>query len=78
MNRFTKIAVITLSLLVFSYASLGYVLKQDDQKSYRSLTVYSEVLERIQEEYVEEPNMTKVTAGALHGLLESSIRCPAI
>ena len=71
MNRFTKIAVIALSLLVFSYASLGYVLKQDDQKSYRSLTVYSEVLERIQEEYVEEPNMTKVTAGALHGLLES-------
>lgn len=72
MNRLTKVTVIALSLLVFSYAALGYVLnKQDDEKSYRSLTVYGEVLQRIQEEYVEEPNMTKVTAGALHGLLES-------
>jgi carboxyl-terminal processing protease len=72
MNRLTKITVVALSLLVFSYAALGYVLnKQDDEKSYRSLTVYGEVLQRIQEEYVEEPNMTKVTAGALHGLLES-------
>ena len=72
MNRLTKVTVVALSLLVFSYAALGYVLnKQDDEKSYRSLTVYGEVLQRIQEEYVEEPNMTKVTAGALHGLLES-------
>ena len=77
MNRFTKIAVIALSLLVFSYASLGYVLKQDDQKSYRSLTVYSEVLERIQEEYVEEPNMTKVTAVAFTACWNPSIRCRA-
>src|SRR5262249_27165241 len=36
-----------------------------------SLTVYSEVLQRIQEDYVDEPNLTVVTAGALHGLLES-------
>jgi carboxyl-terminal processing protease len=33
--------------------------------------VYSEVLQRIQEDYVDEPNLTVVTAGALHGLLES-------
>jgi carboxyl-terminal processing protease len=72
MNRLTKLTVVALSLVVFSYASLGYVLrKTDDEKSYRSLTVYGEVLQRIQEEYVEEPNMAKVTAGALHGLLES-------
>jgi carboxyl-terminal processing protease len=72
MNRLTKLTVVALSLAVFSYASLGYVLrKTDDEKSYRSLTVYGEVLQRIQEEYVEEPNMAKVTAGALHGLLES-------
>jgi carboxyl-terminal processing protease len=68
MNRLTKLTVVALSLVVFSYASLGYVLrKTDDEKSYRSLTVYGEVLQRIQEEYVEEPNMAKVTAGALHG-----------
>ena len=71
MNRPTKIAVILLSLIVFSYASVGYVLKSDDEKSYRALTVYGEVLEKVQEDYVEEPNIPKATAGALHGLLES-------
>jgi carboxyl-terminal processing protease len=72
MNRTTKIAIIVLSLVVFSYAALGYVLgRKDDEKAYRSLTVYSEVLQKIQEDYVEEPNMAKVSSGALHGLLEA-------
>jgi carboxyl-terminal processing protease len=35
------------------------------------MTVYSEVLNRIRTEYVEEPNINSVTSGALHGLLES-------
>jgi carboxyl-terminal processing protease len=72
MNRATKLIVVVASIVVFSYAALGYVLnRNDDEKSYKSLTVYGEVLQRIQEEYVEEPNMQKVTAGALHGLVES-------
>jgi carboxyl-terminal processing protease len=72
MNRTTKIIVIALSLAVFSYAALGYVLSRTaDEKSYRSLTVYGEVLSKIQEDYVEEPNMAKVSVGGLHGLLES-------
>jgi carboxyl-terminal processing protease len=72
MNRATKIIVIALSLAVFSYAALGYVLSRTaDEKSYRSLTVYSEVLNKIQEDYVEEPNMAKVSVGGLHGLVES-------
>ncbi len=72
MNRTTKIVVIALSLAVFSYAALGYVLSRTaDEKSYRSLTVYSEVLNKIQEDYVEEPNMAKVSVGGLHGLVES-------
>src|SRR5437899_12768405 len=45
--------------------------KSDDDKAYRSLTVYGEVLQRVQEDYVDEPNLSNVTAGALHGLLES-------
>jgi carboxyl-terminal processing protease len=72
MNRITKVVIIALSLAVFSYAALGYVLSRtNDEKSYRSLTVYSEVLQKVQEDYVEEPNMAKVAAGGLHGLLES-------
>jgi carboxyl-terminal processing protease len=72
MNRFFKNGLITLSVLVFGYAGLGHVLgKTGDEKTYRSLTVYSEVLQKIQQDYVDSPNMHLVTAGSLHGLLES-------
>jgi len=73
MSRIPKFVVLTLSFLVFSYVGLGYVLGQTggDDSTYRSLTVYSEVLQRVQEDYVDEPNLAVVTAGALHGLLES-------
>ncbi len=72
MSRLAKLVVLTLSLVVFSYVALGYVLgKTGEDKTYRSLTVYGEVLQHIQQDYVEEPNLPLVTSGALHGLLES-------
>jgi carboxyl-terminal processing protease len=72
MNRFGRILVVSLSLVVFCYAGLGYVLgKSEEDKTYRSLTVYGEVLQNIQDSYVDEPNLQLVTSGALHGLLES-------
>ena len=74
MSRIPRFTVLGLSFLVFSYVGLGYVLGQtggNDDRTYRSLTVYSEVLQSIQENYVDEPNLAVVTAGALHGLLES-------
>jgi carboxyl-terminal processing protease len=74
MSRIPRFVVLGLSFLVFSYVGLGYVLGQtggNEDRTYRSLTVYSEVLQNIQENYVDEPNLSVVTAGALHGLLES-------
>lgn len=72
MSRLARICVVSLSVVVFLYVGLGYVLgKTNDDKSYRALSVYGEVLQHIQEDYVDEPNMALVTAGALHGLLES-------
>src|SRR5258708_34888945 len=72
MSRLARISIVTLSVIIFLYVGLGYVLgKTSDDKSYRSLSVFGEVLQHIQEDYVDEPNMTLVTAGALHGLLES-------
>jgi carboxyl-terminal processing protease len=72
MSRLARISVVALSILVFLYVGLGFVLgKTNDDKSYRSLSVFGEVLQHIQEDYVDEPNMAVVTAGALHGLLES-------
>jgi carboxyl-terminal processing protease len=39
--------------------------------AYRHLAVYTEVLQRIKSEYVEEPDMKSVTVGALNGMLEA-------
>src|SRR5882724_9715619 len=72
MNRAARIALISVSIAIFCYAGLGHVLGQThDDRAYKSLTVYSEVLQKIQMDYVDEPNMHLVTAGSLRGLLES-------
>src|SRR5271163_3769049 len=72
MSPLARKIIVTLSVLVFAYLSAGYVLgRSSDDKAFRALTVYSEVLEHIQRDYVDDPNMHQVTAGALHGLLDS-------
>src|SRR5215510_5794317 len=72
MTRTARIAIIAISVAIFCYAGLGHVLGQThEERAYKSLTVYGEVLQKIQQDYVDEPNMHLVTAGALHGLLES-------
>jgi carboxyl-terminal processing protease len=72
MNRAARIGIISVSVVIFCYAGLGHVLGHaTDDKAYKSLTVYAEVLQKIQQDYVDDPNMRTVTAGSLHGLLES-------
>src|SRR5580692_8593442 len=72
MNRAARIGVLCVSVVIFCYAGLGHVLgRTPDDKAYKSLTVYSEVLQKIQQDYVDEPNLHLVTSGSLHGMLES-------
>jgi carboxyl-terminal processing protease len=72
MNRAARIGILGASVVIFCYASIGHVLgRTPDDKAYKSLTVYGEVLQKVQADYVDEPNMRLVTAGSLHGLLES-------
>jgi carboxyl-terminal processing protease len=66
------ILVSSFALLLFVVVgSLGGVHASSNDGSYRQMQVYSEVLSRVQSEYVEDPNIPKVTDGALHGLVES-------
>ncbi len=60
-------------MLIIGWVGIGHVLGRttSDGNAYKSLVVYSEVLQKIQNDYVDEPNMHLVTAGSLHGLLES-------
>lgn len=70
----TKAAILVSSfalLLFVVLGSLGGVHASSGDGSYRQMQVYSEVLSRVQSEYVEDPNIPKVTDGALHGLVES-------
>src|ERR1700687_2060078 len=71
-NRAARIGILCASVAIVCYAGIGHVLgRTPDDKAYKSLTVYGEVLQKIQQDYVDEPNMHTVTAGSLHGLLES-------
>jgi carboxyl-terminal processing protease len=68
------VLVSSFAVLLFVVAGsfgLGGVHASSNDGSYRQMQVYSEVLSRVQSEYVEDPNIPKVTDGALHGLVES-------
>lgn len=70
----TKAVILFASVAVLGFMAFGEwggVRASSNDGAYRQLQVYSEVLSRVRSEYVEEPNIPKVTDGALHGLLES-------
>src|ERR1700733_944190 len=80
MNSRTKFVVVMSSTCLVALLLLGGVVSKGapaderastDNNVYKHLAVYSEVLSRIKSEYVEEPDMSSVTLGAMNGLLES-------
>lgn len=80
-TRFFQRAVFVLSIAICLALVSGFALGElgllgvraggGEDGAYRQINIYRQVLERIQSEYVVEPNMNDVTTGALHGLLES-------
>lgn len=75
MTKRVRLVVIFVSSLLVFYVIIGGVLSRGStdqgEKSYRDLGVYSQVLSRIQQEYVIQPNLKDVTKGAIRGLLEA-------
>lgn len=73
MPKSIKAALLSLSALLVIFVIAGGlgVRAANNEGAYRQLGVYSEVLSRVRSEYVEEPNVSQVTDGALHGLLEA-------
>ena len=72
MNSTARKIVVAVSVLIMAYVATGYVrARASDDKAFHALTVYGEVLDHIQRDYVDDPNMHQVTSGALHGLLDS-------
>jgi carboxyl-terminal processing protease len=74
MTKRLKAGVVSASLIAVLFVVLGGLnvrASSGSDGAYKQLGVYSEVLQRIRTEYVEEPNFDRVRAGALRGLLES-------
>lgn len=78
MPKSVKLALLSLSVLLILAIFLGMNARgvsaagMDVQGgAYKQIDVYGQVLQYIQSDYVEDPNMTVVTSGALRGLLES-------
>ena len=72
MSYRNKFLVIVVSTVLVFYAVVGGLLGRDDGgEAYEPLSIFNEVLHKIQGVYVEDPNLSKVMHGALLGLLES-------
>lgn len=78
MPKSLKISLLAVSvaliLCIFVGVNVHGVAAADDpapQDAYNQINVYGEVLQHIQSDYVEVPNIPTVTDGALRGLLES-------
>ncbi|HEY6374853.1 MAG TPA: S41 family peptidase [Edaphobacter sp.] len=77
MPKITKILLLVVSVVLVLTVFLGVnssgvsAATEQQEGAYRQIDVYSQVLRHIQTDYVEEPNISSVTNGALRGLLES-------
>ena len=76
MSKKIQVFLLTSSMLVVAFVLIGSLGvhasgTNSGDVTLKHIGVYSEVLYRVRTEYVEEPNMSAVTNGALHGLLES-------
>ncbi len=73
MTRRFQVAVVGFSTLIVGLLlfGAGYGRSAPPDGPITHLGVYSEVLSRIQMDYVEEPDMKVVTAGAINGMLEA-------
>ena len=70
-----KLSVLMLSVAVALYAAIGGILspwaraQQPINDSGAQLRIFESVLQHIQNDYVDEPNLEKVRYGALRGLV---------
>lgn len=68
-----KLTIIFFSALVVAYAVVGGMMEKVSARDevYRGLAIFTDVISKVKEEYVETPDMDKATKGALHGMMEA-------
>jgi carboxyl-terminal processing protease len=69
----SKYAVLLLSSVLVVYAIIGGMLGRVNAQngSYQQLSIFTEVLNRIRSDYVDEPSLRNAVNGAIRGLVEN-------
>lgn len=73
MNSKSKYGILLLSSALVIYAIIGGMLGRVSAQngSYQQLSIFMEVLSRIQNDYVDEPSIKEAVTGAIRGLIEN-------
>src|SRR5215813_3846417 len=73
LNSKSKYAILLISSVLVIYAIIGGMLGRVSAQSgsYQQLSIFTEVLSRIQNDYVDDPNIKSAVDGAIRGLVES-------
>jgi len=71
MKKREKILYIPILLFMFFFSNLNEVKSQNIDKLYEKIDLFSEVLKKIQDEYVEEVDQADVMDSAINGVLQS-------
>jgi carboxyl-terminal processing protease len=72
LNSKSKYAILLLSSVLVVYAVIGGMLGRVNAQngSYQQLSIFMEVLNRIQNDYVDEPSLKNAVQGAIRGMVE--------
>jgi carboxyl-terminal processing protease len=72
LNSKSKYAILLLSSVLVIYAVIGGMLGRVNAQngSYQQLSIFMEVLNRIQNDYVDEPSLKNAVQGAIRGMVE--------
>ena len=68
-KKYLKFTLVAITILLFNFSYKAY--SQNTDKLYEKIDLFSEVLEKIQNEYVEEVDQTEVMDSAINGVLQS-------
>src|SRR2546423_4301240 len=73
LNSKSKYAILLISSVLVIYAIIGGMLGRVSAQngSYQQLSIFMEVLSRIQNDYVDEPSLKSAVDGAIRGLVEN-------
>ena len=71
MKKFFKVKYVLIIVIIILTNVFGTAFSQNMDKMYEKIDLFSEVLEKVQDEYVDEINQAEVMDSAINGVLQS-------